>query len=176
MEDLLGPRGASPCRDCGSHSPERLPGRRCAPCWEARVAARNTVFWNGPTGLYRLYDRGGLLLYVGLSTEPERRFREHRRSTPWWRDVDPTRTTVEWLNYGGNTAIGVERRVIAAELPAANREWAVALPAGCPRLPKVRSRYGAEARYLMWRRWFVLWRDCRLNGEELAAQGSGDQF
>ncbi|OKI16587.1 GIY-YIG nuclease family protein [Streptomyces sp. CB03911] len=135
------------------------------------MAARNAVFWSGPTGLYRLYDADGLLLYVGLSTEPERRFREHRR-TPWWRDVDPVRTTIEWLNCGGNAAISMEWKVIAVERPAANVEGAVALPPGCPDLPELGVWFDRDAQYRVWRRWFVVWRDCRLNGEELAARAA----
>ncbi|MFG3051857.1 GIY-YIG nuclease family protein [Kitasatospora sp. NPDC048239] len=136
------------------------------------MAARNAAFWNGPTGLYRLYDGNGLLLYVGLSTAPERRFREHRKATPWWRDVDRSRTTVEWLQCGGNDAIAVEREVIRAELPAANIEWVAPLPDGCPERLPLETWFDREAQYLAWRRWFVVWRDCRLQAGELVARES----
>lgn len=48
----------------------------------ARLAAR-------PTLVYRLYDRQDKLLYVGITVEPEGRFRYHRsQNRHWWHDVD----------------------------------------------------------------------------------------
>lgn len=52
-----------------------------------------------PTTLYRLYDEGGDLLYVGISTRPLQRVREHSKGQTWWTEVAsqtfqhyPTRT------------------------------------------------------------------------------------
>ena len=48
-----------------------------------------------PVALYRLYDAGGELLYVGLTDNLGARLDEHANSKPWWGDV--TRRTAEWL-------------------------------------------------------------------------------
>lgn len=37
--------------------------------------------------LYKLYDAEDALLYVGITTDPTKRFAEHSRSKPWWSDV-----------------------------------------------------------------------------------------
>lgn len=36
------------------------------------------------TALYRLTDTDGRLLYVGITTDPEERFRQHASTSPWW--------------------------------------------------------------------------------------------
>lgn len=47
----------------------------------ARLAAR-------PTLVYRFYDRQDKLLYVGITVDPEGRFRQHRsQNRHWWREV-----------------------------------------------------------------------------------------
>jgi predicted GIY-YIG superfamily endonuclease len=39
--------------------------------------------------VYRLYDEAGSLLYVGMTVDPEARFRQHRNwHVDWWPDVD----------------------------------------------------------------------------------------
>lgn len=40
-----------------------------------------------PTTLYRLYDAEGDLLYVGISTRPMQRVREHSKGQTWWLEV-----------------------------------------------------------------------------------------
>ena len=40
-----------------------------------------------PTTLYRLYDEGGDLLYVGIAGNPGRRFEQHKKDKPWWGSV-----------------------------------------------------------------------------------------
>lgn len=37
--------------------------------------------------IYRMYDREGLLLYVGQSVDPGSRIRNHRAEKPWWKEV-----------------------------------------------------------------------------------------
>ena len=37
--------------------------------------------------VYRLYDRHGFLLYVGCTTDLERRLAAHKRIQAWWSDV-----------------------------------------------------------------------------------------
>lgn len=45
------------------------------------------------TSVYRLFDVGGRLLYVGVAVDPERRFQDHRRDKFWWHLV--TRKSIE---------------------------------------------------------------------------------
>ena len=66
--------------------------------------------------MYRLYDAGGTLLYVGSAYDPEERCKSHRR-TPWWPQV--ARRTEEWFNHR-NAAYAAEMRAIAAERPLHN--------------------------------------------------------
>lgn len=42
-----------------------------------------------PTGhsLYRFYNAGGGLLYIGITDNPRRRFREHGKTKLWWPEV-----------------------------------------------------------------------------------------
>lgn len=40
-----------------------------------------------PTALYRLYDDGWVLLYVGITYDVAERWRHHRRHQPWWPQV-----------------------------------------------------------------------------------------
>lgn len=44
------------------------------------------------THLYRLYDSAGVLLYVGISTNVERRLAEHRMLKHWYRSVARVKT------------------------------------------------------------------------------------
>ncbi|MFF2244277.1 GIY-YIG nuclease family protein [Arthrobacter sp. NPDC058130] len=42
-----------------------------------------------PTTVYRLYDKSESLLYVGMTVDPESRFRQHRNwHVDWWPEVD----------------------------------------------------------------------------------------
>jgi prophage regulatory protein len=50
-----------------------------------------------PTAVYRLFDRSGDLLYVGVG-DARTRVLTHLRRKPWADEIDPSRTTVEW--YG----------------------------------------------------------------------------
>jgi predicted GIY-YIG superfamily endonuclease len=52
-----------------------------------------------PTLLYRLRDRGGALLYIGITTDLKRRLREHAKSKPWWPDVATVETEAH-VGYG----------------------------------------------------------------------------
>jgi hypothetical protein len=58
---------------------------------ETRAARwRRDDFDPGPTGvaLYRMYDAGGDLLYVGISRSLVERWRTHRREAAWWHEPD----------------------------------------------------------------------------------------
>ncbi|MFI9585862.1 GIY-YIG nuclease family protein [Streptomyces sp. NPDC052236] len=49
------------------------------------------------TGLYRLYDESGRLIYIGIATDPEKRFNAHRWGIgkTWRHDIASHR--VEWF-------------------------------------------------------------------------------
>lgn len=43
--------------------------------------------WSGKTSVYLLYDQGGCLLYVGITSTGTKRFAQHRDSQPWFDEV-----------------------------------------------------------------------------------------
>jgi len=47
-----------------------------------------------PTALYRFYDSSGTLLYVGITNDPEARWRYHALTKAWWPTV--VRKSVDW--------------------------------------------------------------------------------
>src|SRR5262245_15349332 len=68
--------------------------------------------------LYRHFDAEGMLLYVGITSDPERRDRQHTRDSEWSRRV--VTTTME--RYSTRVAAFVaERSAIIAEYPIYNR-------------------------------------------------------
>lgn len=71
----------------------------------------------GRTAVYRLYDADGTPLYIGISDDPERRFKQHRDSKPWWPQV--ARKTIEW-HPNRTLALKAEATAIEAETPAYN--------------------------------------------------------
>ena len=107
------------CSDCGLRGENRWPAGRCDGCWQVAIAVRNARIETGPTALYRLFDADDRLLYIGITLDPAQRFREHRRTQPWWPDV--ARRVVEWLPVAGREAEYCERAAIAAEGPMRNR-------------------------------------------------------
>lgn len=67
--------------------------------------------------LYRHWDAAGVLLYVGMSSDPESRNRSHRNSSKWWKYR--ARETVEWLpDFDATRA--AELHAITTELPIFN--------------------------------------------------------
>lgn len=82
---------------------------------------------NEPTSLYRFYDAAGTLLYVGISNNPARRWKQHADTKPWWSDVD--RKTVEWLASRAE-AEAAEAEAIKAEKPLHNWRHATRVPFG----------------------------------------------
>ncbi|MFM9652794.1 GIY-YIG nuclease family protein [Streptomyces galilaeus] len=70
-----------------------------------------------PTALYRLYAADETVLYIGVTDDPDRRFKQHRDSKPWWPQV--ARKTVEW-HPSRSRALAVEAAAIAAETPTYN--------------------------------------------------------
>jgi excinuclease UvrABC nuclease subunit len=72
---------------------------------------------DGPTDLYRYYDRQGRLLYIGISKSAVMRAMQHERTASWWdawaymtRQQYPSRTT----------ALAAEYEAIRAEQPVCN--------------------------------------------------------
>jgi len=72
----------------------------------------------GPAAVYRLYDTDDVLLYVGMSNDPPRRWSGHvNEGKTWWADV--ARKTVEWYE-SQDDALTVEAEAIWAEHPLHN--------------------------------------------------------
>jgi predicted GIY-YIG superfamily endonuclease len=98
----------------------------------------------GTYQLYRLFDAAGRLLYIGITMDPPRRWKEHRSDKPWWPEVDKKR--LEQLEGAdAHTAAMAERAAVLAELPRYNKagfgsdeagnRLCPNLPAGCPPQP-----------------------------------------
>jgi hypothetical protein len=67
--------------------------------------------------LYRFFNATGQLLYVGITMNPPRRFKDHRRVKGWWEEV--AGITVE--NYANRQELAAaERRAIHVERPLYN--------------------------------------------------------
>lgn len=67
--------------------------------------------------LYRLFNRAGLLLYVGISDNPLRRWNEHSKSKDWWPEV--ANLSQDW--YPDRTSVELaERHAIKVERPKYN--------------------------------------------------------
>lgn len=58
-----------------------------------------TAPFHGPTCLYRLFDKSGTLLYVGISNTPKERWKQHAADKPWWPLVE-TRPEEWYLERG----------------------------------------------------------------------------
>ncbi|WP_438479170.1 GIY-YIG nuclease family protein [Streptomyces asiaticus] len=69
------------------------------------------------TALYRFYDEGGALLYVGITAHLEARWIEHERVQSWWPQV--ARKTVEWFD-SRPPARDAELKAIKDERPIHN--------------------------------------------------------
>lgn len=52
--------------------------------------------------LYRVYDSEGTLLYIGVSNNFGRRWKEHVRQRQWWNECK--RMTVDWHDTRGRSA------------------------------------------------------------------------
>lgn len=81
--------------------------------------ARHTYWYDiaGRVWLYRLFDSTGKLLYVGVTNNPDARFRTHRRQKAWWPEVaSHTLTEYEYRAH----AFRCEKEAIRDENPAYN--------------------------------------------------------
>ncbi|MFJ2630904.1 hypothetical protein ACIO6U_02930 [Streptomyces sp. NPDC087422] len=77
---------------------------------------------NQPTAVYRLYETGGRLLYVGMTNNPDVRFKWHSRMH-WWHRV--ARKDVEW-HSDRTAARHHEAAAIKSEEPILNAMHAAA--------------------------------------------------
>lgn len=67
--------------------------------------------------VYRIWDRHGRLVYIGMTNNPRLRMRQH--AVKWWW-ADDHRVGVEW-HPNRRVARDVERAAIRAEHPPCNR-------------------------------------------------------
>ncbi len=73
----------------------------------------------GRTALYRLFGAEGELLYVGITTTPEVRLKQHAFDKPWWGDVAESK--VEWFPTRVD-AERAEREAIRKDAPKWNAD------------------------------------------------------
>lgn len=71
----------------------------------------------GEVSVYRIFDSGGRLLYVGIATDPVRRIKEHRFEKSWW--VDAATARIERFP-GRPAAQAAEKAAIHSEGPLHN--------------------------------------------------------
>lgn len=70
------------------------------------------------TALYRLHDLDGHLLYVGITDNLERRWKDHQYTKSWWKKV--ARKDVEWFG-SRKAAADAEAAEIREKRPPFNR-------------------------------------------------------
>lgn len=69
--------------------------------------------------LYRCFDRGGRLLYIGSTAQRYHRMKAHESGSPWWAEVDQ----VSYVEFASITqARAAERVAIRTEAAIYNRE------------------------------------------------------
>lgn len=73
---------------------------------------------SGPCWLYRYFDAGGQLLYVGITTQPEKRDQNHRSYLSPFAIYIDSRTQVEFSTV--NDARPAEWEAIKTEMPIFN--------------------------------------------------------
>lgn len=78
-----------------------------------------TVVTVAPIALYRLYDVGHRLLYVGISDNPGLRWAQHAATASWWPEVAVK--TLQWCP-DRRAALDAETAAIATEDPVHNRK------------------------------------------------------
>lgn len=75
------------------------------------------------TDLYRMYNRRGQLLYVGVSFNAGSRATQHAMDKPWWPEVATIK--VEHLSCGREDALALEKRTIQSDRPMYNKQHAI---------------------------------------------------
>ncbi|MFD6684209.1 GIY-YIG nuclease family protein [Micromonospora parva] len=82
-----------------------------------RRLAHATDRFDGPTILYRMYDAADLLLYIGVTCNPQQRWDHHRTSSAWW----PQAVRKELTTFPDRaSALAAETAAILAETPKYN--------------------------------------------------------
>jgi hypothetical protein len=121
-----GPDGQS----WGSWSPTPA----CWTCHYSAVSSQRAALDAMPTCLYRLHDAFGRLLYIGMTSNLPRRWKEHRTEHRyWWYQV--AERSLEWFPTRRH-AWRVESRAVLAELPLHNsNSWSDLTDGRRPELP-----------------------------------------
>lgn len=89
-----------------------------------KVSRRTRRMFARKTAVYRFYDEDDRCLYVGITNNPDQRFRQHAESKHWWERVKHSRTLVMW--YANRMeAEAAEEHAIVTERPLFNIEHAV---------------------------------------------------
>lgn len=74
--------------------------------------------WKRPHDVYRVYDKDGILLYVGCTVNVERRIKQHKAEYAGWCRQAATVTVEEYADFA--TARAVESLAIHEERPVWN--------------------------------------------------------
>jgi predicted GIY-YIG superfamily endonuclease len=85
------------------------------------------------TYLYRCFDRYGVLLYVGITDDPDRRMQDHAVEKFWWNDV-ATKTHMAFKTR--EQALWAEWAVISTCHPLHNRRTSAPGEHRCPQPAK----------------------------------------
>ncbi|MFE2297918.1 GIY-YIG nuclease family protein [Streptomyces sp. NPDC059445] len=162
------------------------PTPACAPCHSTVVDQQRAALTTKPTALYRLYDAFGRLLYIGMTSDLPRRWKEHRTEHRyWWHQV--VERSLEWFPIR-RQAWRAEGRAVLAELPLHNNaSWGdltggrrPELPAGVPPRPEQpeaeewwSDQAVADTYWLALAIWRAQLRDAGLTAEESAVVIAG---
>lgn len=94
------------------------------------------------TAVYRLYDADKVLLYIGMTDDPDRRFAEHEVDKTWWPLV--VDRVVEWHDSRKAASVA-EFAAIRSERTVHNKHgspWAVKPPEpGCMPISEARAEF-----------------------------------
>jgi hypothetical protein len=98
---------------------QRIVYQLTVPKVEIKPARRNHQPYDGPTVLYRWYDRRGVRLYIGISNDLARRNEQHAEQSVWY----PYATTQTVTVYQDRTSAEfAELAAIVTERPLFNRD------------------------------------------------------
>ncbi|HUK70804.1 MAG TPA: hypothetical protein VLW50_18935, partial [Streptosporangiaceae bacterium] len=90
-----------------------------------RICRRPAVAWTAVEYLYRLFDDGEVLLYVGISNDWTRRLREHWHYQPW---RDEVARVVRVCYPDRRSVLAAERETIRSEAPLYNIQHNLGTP------------------------------------------------
>ena len=88
----------------------------------SRVSAGRAELETRSHYLYRFFDRAGVLLYVGITVDFNKRKQQHARYKSWWPRVDHDATQIEHYN-GQRAVLDAEREAIENEKPLENDRY-----------------------------------------------------